>query len=83
MRRRGLAHASRRAARRSATSFLGLFEHLEKELDHCGFLFPPEKRDTMVNNIRTMFTRMEPTEQEVRTLRGIIKILRRGPYSGS
>ena len=37
----------------------------------------------MVNNIRTMFARMEPTEQEVRTLRGIIKILRRGPYPGS
>ena len=72
--------ASRPAERHE---LLGLFEHLEKELDHCGFLFPPEKRETMVDNIRTMFTRMEPTEQEVRTLRGIIKILRRGPYAGS
>lgn len=59
---------------------LGLFEHLERELDACGFLFPPHKRDTMVNNIRTMLTRMEPSEQEVRTLRGIIASLRRGPY---
>jgi tRNA/rRNA methyltransferase len=72
--------ASRPAERHE---LLGLFEHLEGELDHCGFLFPPEKRDTMVNNIRTMFARMEPTEQEVRTLRGIIKNLRRGPYPGS
>jgi tRNA/rRNA methyltransferase len=71
--------ASRPAERHE---MLGFFEHLERELDHCGFLFPPEKRDTMVNNIRTMFTRMAPTEQEVRTLRGIVKNLRRGPYQG-
>jgi len=72
--------ASRPAER---NELLGFFEHLERELDHCGFLFPPEKRDTMVNNIRTMFTRMAPTEQEVRTLRGIIKNLRRGPWPGT
>ncbi|MGO9173541.1 MAG: RNA methyltransferase [Rhodomicrobium sp.] len=72
--------ASRPAERQE---LLGLFEHLERELDHCGFLFPPEKRETMVNNIRTMFARMAPTEQEVRTLRGIIANLRRGPWTGA
>ena len=72
--------ASRPAEREE---LLGFFEHLERELDACGFLFPPEKRDTMVNNIRTMFMRMSPTEQEVRTLRGIVKILRRGPWKGT
>jgi tRNA/rRNA methyltransferase len=61
---------------------IGFFEHLERELDACGFLFPPEKRETMVNNIRTMFARMAPTEQEVRTLRGIVANLRRGPWPG-
>jgi len=71
--------ASRPAER---LELLGFFEHLERELDYCGFLFPPEKRETMVNNIRTMFARMAPTEQEVRTLRGIIANLRRGPFSG-
>ncbi len=71
--------ASRPAERHE---LLGLFEHLEKELDFCGFLFPPEKRETMVNNIRTMLARMAPTEQEVRTLRGIIANLRRGPFPG-
>ena len=70
---------SRPAARHE---LLGFFAHLERELDHCGFLFPPEKRATMINNIRTMFTRMAPTEQEVRTLRGIIANLRRGPWTG-
>ncbi len=71
--------ASRPAERHE---MLGFFEHLERELDACGFLFPPEKRETMVNNIRTMFARMSPTEQEVRTLRGIIANLRRGPWAG-
>ena len=72
--------ASRPAERHE---LIGFFEHLERELDACGFLFPPEKRDTMVNNIRTMFTRMSPTEQEVRTLRGIVANLRRGPWPGT
>ncbi len=72
--------ASRPAERQE---LLGFFEHLERELDACGFLFPHEKRDTMINNIRTMFARMAPTEQEVRTLRGIVANLRRGPWPGS
>lgn len=71
--------ASRPAERHEMIAF---FEHLERELDACGFLFPPEKRDTMVNNIRSMFTRMGASEQEVRTLRGIIANLRRGPWTG-
>jgi tRNA/rRNA methyltransferase len=71
--------ASRPAERHE---LLGFFEHLEAELDACGFLFPLEKRETMINNIRTMFARMAPTEQEVRTLRGIVANLRRGPWPG-
>ena len=69
--------ASRPAERGEIIQF---FEHLERELDECGFLFPPEKRETMIDNIRTMFLRMAPTEQEVRTLRGIVANLRRGPW---
>ena len=49
-----------------------LFSHLEAELDDCGFLYPPDKRPRMVRNIRNIFTRAELTDQEVRTLRGII-----------
>jgi tRNA/rRNA methyltransferase len=51
---------------------VGMFEHLEAELDDCGFLRPPEKRPTMVQSIRNMFQRANMTEQEVRTFRGII-----------
>ena len=49
-----------------------LFAHLEAELDDCGFLYPPDKRPRMVRNIRNIFTRAELTDQEVRTLRGIV-----------
>jgi tRNA/rRNA methyltransferase len=57
---------------------LGLFEHLEKELEACGFLRDVEKHDLMVINIRNMLERAELTEQEVRTFHGIIKELRYG-----
>ena len=59
-----------------------MFEHLEADLDRLGFLFPPDKRPTMVRNIRTMFTRMGATEQEVRTLRGIVAALAKGKGAG-
>ena len=54
---------------------MGLFDHLERELDSGGFLYPPEKRPTMVRNIRNIFSRSGLMEQEVRTLRGIITTL--------
>ena len=50
----------------------GLFEHLERELDTCGFLRVQGKRPIMVRNIRNIFLRACLTEQEVRTLRGVI-----------
>ena len=54
---------------------IGFFEHLETELDRTGFFTSPEKRPTMVQNMRSMFVRMGATEQEIRTLRGIVKAL--------
>ena len=50
----------------------GLFEHLERELDACGFLRVKEKRPIMLRNIRNIFLRACLTGQEVRTLRGVI-----------
>lgn len=61
---------------------IGFLEHLERELDQLGFFNPIEKRPTAVQNIRTMFSRMEPTEQEVRTLRGIVATLVKGKGQG-
>lgn len=52
-----------------------LFEHLEAELDESGFLWPEDKRPVMVRNLRNMLQRAQLTEQEVRTLRGVVKSL--------
>lgn len=57
---------------------IAMFEHLERELDASGFIIDPEKRPSMVRNLRTMFSRAELSEQEVRTLRGIIVSLVEG-----
>jgi len=52
-----------------------LFEHLESELDDSGFLRIPDKRPNMVRNLRNMLGRAGLTEQEIRTLRGVITSL--------
>ena len=52
-----------------------LFEHLEAELDDSGFLRNEDKRPTMVRNLRNMVGRAGLTEQEIRTLRGVITSL--------
>jgi tRNA/rRNA methyltransferase len=57
-----------------------LFDHLERELLANGFLYPPDKADTMIRNIRAMLSRAEFTDQEVRTLRGIIVALAEGKH---
>jgi tRNA/rRNA methyltransferase len=54
---------------------LGFYDHIERELDACGFLRNTEKRPSMVRNLRNLFGRAGLTQQEVRTLRGIITCL--------
>jgi tRNA/rRNA methyltransferase len=62
---------------------IALFEHLESELDRSGFLYPEEKRPSMVRAIRNMFHRMSATDQDVRTWRGIVASLAsRAPRRG-
>lgn len=57
---------------------VGLFEQLEQELDQAGFFHPPEKRPSMVRNLRGALIRARFTEQEVRTLRGVVTALSKG-----
>lgn len=57
---------------------IGLFEHLEAELDASGFFHPPEKRPSMVRNLRVALSRAGLTDQEARTLRGVVTALSRG-----
>lgn len=68
--RRGSRHARKE-------ELIGLFEHLEGELDDAGFLYPPEKRPGMVRSLRNMLQRAALSEQEVRTLRGVVASLSR------
>jgi tRNA/rRNA methyltransferase len=46
--------------------------HLVDELDACGFLRNLPKRPGMVRNLRHFFQRGEVTEQELRTLHGVV-----------
>jgi tRNA/rRNA methyltransferase len=55
-----------------------LFEHLEDELEKGGFLFPPGNRPGMIRNLRSILHRAQLTDQEVRTLRGVIVALTKG-----
>jgi tRNA/rRNA methyltransferase len=75
----GTASPDTRPATRG--ELLGLFHHLESELDRAGFLYPAEKRPSMVRAIRNMFHRMAATDQDVRTWRGIVASLS-GPRQG-
>ncbi|HYD89117.1 MAG TPA: RNA methyltransferase [Vitreimonas sp.] len=52
-----------------------MFLHLEEELDRGRFFHPPDKAPLMKRNLRAPFLRARLTEQEVRTMRGVIKAL--------
>ncbi len=56
----------------------GLMDHLIGELDACGFLRNAPKRPGMVRNLRHLFQRGEITEQEIRTLHGVVAELSLG-----
>src|SRR5579863_8148901 len=61
------------------------FANLVRELDKVEFLRPAEKRDTMLVNLRNIFTRMEPTKQDMHTLHGVVMAIaegRKGPAKG-
>src|SRR5882724_6745600 len=61
------------------------FDNLVRELDKVEFLRPKEKRETMLVNLRNIFTRMEPTKQDIHTLHGVVMAIaegRKGPAKG-
>ena len=61
------------------------FDNLVRELDRVEFLRPAEKRDTMLVNLRNIFTRMDPTKQDMHTLHGVVMAIaegRKGPAKG-
>lgn len=73
---------SERAAQHQMQAF---FDNLVRELDAVEFLRPPEKRETMLVNLRNIFARMEPTKQDMHTLHGVVMAIaegRKGPAKG-
>lgn len=66
------------SAAASRDDLVRMFVHLEDELENSGYFFPEAKSELMKQNIRTPFVRAKMTEQEVRTMRGIIKALAKG-----
>ena len=73
----GLGSASGNAAPRRQPAgdkeeLFNFFEHLEEELVRNGFLRNRESRPSMVRNLRSLFQRAQCTEQELRTLHGVV-----------
>jgi tRNA/rRNA methyltransferase len=58
---------------------LAFFAYLEGKLDENGFFRPATKKPGMRRNLRNIFHRMEPTQQDVRTLWGAVVRLAEGP----
>jgi tRNA/rRNA methyltransferase len=73
--RRLVTNATRPGTREELLNF---FAHLEAALDEVGYFKTAEKRPAMVRTIRNLFARAELTEQEIRTLHGIVKELKEG-----
>src|SRR3954464_12694653 len=74
-----------RSARASQHQMQAFFDNLVRELDRVEFLRPAEKRDTMLVNLRNIFSRMEPTKQDMHTLHGVVMAIaegRKGPAKG-
>ncbi len=70
-----MTNETRVATKGELENFLG---HLTRELDACGFLRNLPKRPGMVRNLRHLFERGEVTEQELRTLHGVVTELAQG-----
>ena len=61
------------------------FTDLERELEKVEFFRPAEKRSTMIVNLRNIFLRMTLSQQDIRTLHGVITSIahgRKGPARG-
>ncbi|MEJ2376906.1 MAG: TrmJ/YjtD family RNA methyltransferase [Pseudolabrys sp.] len=70
------------AAKEQLQAFLA---DLDRELEKVEFFRPEEKRATMTINLHNIFRRMQPTQQDIRTLHGVITAIalgRKGPARG-
>ncbi len=61
----------------SKDALVSLLEHLEEALDEAKYFYPPERRERMSVNLRSIFTHAGLQKQEVQTLHGVIAALER------
>jgi tRNA/rRNA methyltransferase len=75
----------RKSAPAPKQQLVAFFEAIERELEKVEFFRPPDKRETMQINLRNIFARMQPTQQDIQTLHGVIMAIaegRKGPARG-
>jgi tRNA/rRNA methyltransferase len=61
----------------SRNDLIGLVGHLQEALEEADYFYPPEKKERMLLNLRSIFTHAQLTEPEIRTLRGVVAALER------
>src|SRR6266481_801342 len=77
-----MPHKSEPAGKEQLQAF---FANLERQLDQIEYFRPLDKRATMLVNLRNIFARMQPTQQDIHTLHGVVVALtegRKGPARG-
>lgn len=73
-----IAQAEEAAPPADNAVLIGMYEHFERELEAGGFFWPPEKKPTMIRNLRVMLGRAAFTDQEAATFRGAVHALAKG-----
>ena len=69
----------------SQQQLAAFFADLERELEKVEFFRPKEKRGIMIVNLRNIFQRIAPSQQDIRTLHGVVTAIaqgRKGPARG-
>jgi tRNA/rRNA methyltransferase len=69
-------------------TLLSFFDFVEGHLERARYFFPEKKKPVMIRNFRNIVHRLDPSEQDIRTLRGAIEwLVKRGkpsdPRSGA
>ncbi len=59
--------------------FDNLFDFLVKELDDCGFFWPIDRRENMLETLRNSLVRARFTESEINLFRGAMRVIAEGP----
>ena len=59
--------------------FDNLFDFLIAELDECGFFWPQDRRENMIENLRASLVRARFSESEINLFRGAMRVIAEGP----